>query len=247
MRDLNDDELAAHTAAKRQLDFDDLQREVSGQEAGRMRRFLSSGDPRAMSNEKKKAKEQAYRDLLDQLLQDPEYKALYIELSDKLGTAERDADTAIEMIQRQLQLAEQAILNMETAAAKGPDGNPVFRYADGRVVNADGEDLPPEIAEGIQWPDNAPSAEDYFTAKRQRDDLAVHLDNLHTYRNEVLGDIRHRYDDRENPMSKDDMRDALQTIEANADIATGFAIQEAPDEKPAKPITSPAFIPAALN
>jgi hypothetical protein len=212
-----------------------------------MRRFLSPDDPRAMSSAKKKAKERAYRDLLDELLQDPEYKALYIELGDTLGTAERDADLAIETVQRQMQLAEQAIRDMQTSAPKGPDGKPVFRYADGRVVNADGEDLPPEIAEGIQWPDDAPSARHYFAAKRQRDDLAVHLDNLHTYRNDVLGDIRDRYDDRENPMSEDDMRDALQTIEDNADIATGFAIQEAPDAKPATPITSPAFIPADLN
>lgn len=215
MSDLTDEEIAAQQAAdRRQLDFDDLQREVTGQDGARMRRFLSPDDPRVMSAEKKAAKERAYRDLLDRLLLDPEYQALYTDLGDKLGQAEAETDSAIAMIQHQLRVADQAIADMEAAAAKGPDGQPVFRAPDGRVVNAEGQELPPEIAAGIQWPANAPTAEDYFAAKRRRDDLETHLEDLHIYRNDTLGGIRHRYDDRDDPISKDDLRDVLEQIEA---------------------------------
>lgn len=214
MRDLTENEIiAAKAADKRQLDFDDLQRETTGQDGARMQRFLSPNDPRSMNAEKKRQKERAYRDLLDHLLQDPEYRALYEDLGDKLRDAETQAATAITLIEEKLNKADQVLEDMKRRAAKDPDGRPVFRYADGRVVNADGEEIPPEIAAGIQWPENASSAEDYFAAKRHQNDLSTQLDGLRIYRNDVLRDIRHRYDDRDNPMSKDDMRVALEEIE----------------------------------
>lgn len=214
MRDLTDDEIiAARAADKRQLDLDDLQREITGQDGARIRRFLSPNDPRSMTSEQRRQKERTFRDLLDRLLQDPEYRALYQDLGKKLRDAETQTDTAIALVEEKLNKADQLLEGMERRAAKGPDGRPVFRYADGRVVNADDEELPPEIAAGIQWPENAPSAEDYFAAKRHRDDLSTQLDELNIYRNNVLGDIRHRYDDRDNPMSKDDLKDALEDID----------------------------------
>ncbi len=242
MRNPSDEDVAAQQAAdRRQLDFDDLQREVTGQDGARMRRFLSPDDPRVMSAEKKAAKERAYRDLLDRLLLDPEYQALYTDLGDKLGQAEAETDSAIAMIQHQLRVADQAIADMEAAAAKGPDGQPVFRAPDGRVVNAEGEELPPEIAAGIQWPANAPSAEDYFAAKRRRDDLETHLEDLHIYRNYTLGGIRHRYDDRDDPMSKDDMRDALKRIDEARPEALSVSVRH--ESANATPDITPSAFP----
>jgi len=248
MRDLTDEEMAAQKAAdKRQLDFDDLQREVTGQDGARMRRFLSPDDPRVMSAEKKAAKERAYRDMLDRLLLDPEYRALYSELGDRLGHAEAETDSAIAAIQQQLRVADQELADMEAAAAKGPDGGPVFRRADGRVVSAEGEELPPEIAAGIQWPANAPIAEDYFAAKRRRDDLDAHLDDLHIYRNDTLGGIRHRYEDRDDPMSKDDMRDALDDIQAlRPELSRTVAPESKAPESPIASLTA-LELPMTLN
>ncbi|MGJ8628268.1 MAG: hypothetical protein ACSHXB_15010 [Sulfitobacter sp.] len=199
---------------KRQVDFDDLQREVAGQDVGRITRFLGENDPRSVAGQKKKAGERTYRNLLDQLMRDAEYNALYIDLGQKLGDAERDADDVLARIERDLIALADRIAEMENDAARGPDGAPVFRYADGRVVDANGEAVPIEIAEGILWPGDAPSAEDYFGAKQQQTALQEQRREWSDYRNDVLGDVRNRYDDVDAPMSKSDMRDAIVDIEA---------------------------------
>ncbi len=53
MRDLTDKESIAQSINdKRQLDFDDLQRETSGQDVGRMARFLGENDPRSVAGKR---------------------------------------------------------------------------------------------------------------------------------------------------------------------------------------------------
>lgn len=197
---------------QRKEDLDDLQRELSGQDGARVQRFLRDDDPRSREGRRKKA-ERRFRDLLERLLDDPEYRALYEQLGNELSSAEYDADSAISDLEQKLADLQIQIDALENAAARGPDGQPVFKTADGRVVSADGQALPREIADGIIWPANAPTAEDYFALKQSHRDFTDLLDQWRTYRFDVLGDIRDRYDDRDNPMSKDDLRDAIQRIE----------------------------------
>lgn len=172
----------------------------------------------ASYNEEVKEREKkarAYRDALDRLLiSDPEFRPMYEELGAKLHEAETGADNNIADLEAAL-LGQQAInQGMRDAAAKLPGGKAVFRYADGRVIDEDRNGAPPEIADGIIWPESAPSAEDYFTGLQREADIRTSLEDWRTYRNDTLGGIRNSYDDREIPMSKDEMRDALEEIEA---------------------------------
>lgn len=89
----------------RRRDFDDQQNELAGRENGRMARF-GVGISRAQKLKEKERKERAYRDALDRLLLDPEYRKLYEELGDKLGAAEFEADIEIARLQEQLRLIE---------------------------------------------------------------------------------------------------------------------------------------------
>jgi len=164
-----------------------------------------------------------------------------------LSDAERSADQTIADIQIALRKLEDDIADMEARAAKTLDGKPVFRTADGRVVNADGEQLPPEIAAGIQWPANAPNAEDYFAAKQRQGELIAGLEEWQGYRNDTLGGIRDRYEDRENPMSKDDLRAAQDAIEQSTPAISGLEITPASVEvQPAVSATS-QNIPTTLR
>ena len=136
---------------------------------------------------------------------------------------------------------------MEARAAKTLDGSPVFRTADGRVVNADGEDLLPEIAAGIQWPANAPTAEEYFDAKQRHDELTTSLEEWHGYRNDTLGGIRDRYEERDNPMSKGELRDAQDAIERSApSLASLEIVPASTDTQPIVSVTA-QNIPTALR
>lgn len=196
----------------RRRDFDDQQNELAGRENGRMARF-GVGISRAQKLKEKERKERAYRDALDRLLLDPEYRRLYEELGEKLGSAEIEADIEIARILEQLQQVEQDIELMESKAARDPDGNLVLQFDDGRVVYADGSEVPADVTDCILWPPGAPSAEDYFAAKDNHAALQVHLQDWLAYRNDVLGGIRDRYDDPDNPFEdKDGLRGALTNI-----------------------------------
>ncbi|MEP0505211.1 MAG: hypothetical protein ABJD13_12035 [Paracoccaceae bacterium] len=201
------------TDTRRRQDFEDQQNELAGRDTGRMTRF-GVGNTRAQELKDREKKERAYRDALDRLLAtDPEYRRLYEELGDKLGKAETQADNTIENLQAGLLAQQDANQDMLDRAPK-VDGKAVFRTTDGRVVDEDGNRIDAIIAAGIIWPDDAPTAEEYFVGKAREDELSAALDNWQNYRNDTLGGIRDRYDDRDDPMSKQDLTDALDEISA---------------------------------
>lgn len=233
---------------RKRLDLQDYGHEVAGLEAGRMARF-GIGTARKLEVKEKERSERAYRNALDRLLLDPEYRRLYEKLGERLTAAETDADTAIAMIEEQLRLAAREIEIMESAAARDPDGKLVFQYADGRVVYADGSEVPAEIAAGIMWPEGAPSAEDYFAAKDRYAEWQVRLAEWQTYRNDVLGGIRDRYDDQDNPFKDtDDLKDALDRIEEQRpELTTSKVDPPDPDRNVATADLSALNKPSSLN
>lgn len=225
--------------ARRRLDELDYNDAISGQDSGRMGRF--GGMSRKRDEQEKKKAEKAFRDALEQLLQDPEYRALYEELGSRLASAEIEADTVIADLEATLQDLDAQIADMEARAAKGPDGNPVFKLDDGRVVDTSGEDLPPEIADGIIWPPNAPSGDDYFDIKTRRSDNADLLTRWLDYRHDTLGGIRDRYDDRENPQVIDGLRGDLDAIEAIR--PSEFSLQPAAPKDVTAALPNPTAFP----
>ncbi|WP_299587632.1 hypothetical protein [uncultured Tateyamaria sp.] len=246
MVDVTPRDVATGRAAKDHQDFVDLQNEISGADTGRMRKFLSPDDDRTPEGKRKKAEREQTRRTLEDLMRDPEYARLYVEFGDRLGTAETGADTALAAIQQMLDAAQQDVSDMEVNAARDPDGRAVFQYVDGRVVYADGTDVDPDIAAGIIWPPNAPSAEEYFAAKDRVQSLQDSMRDWTTYRYDVLGDMRDRYDDKDNPMDKDDLRHDLDRIEK---LRPELRELNAPPPSPEKPDTglSALNVPMALN
>lgn len=192
--------------------FNDLQNEISGRETGRISRFLTA-DGRSFRTDEKRQKDKAYRDVLDMLLAtDPEYFALYTRLGDELSSGEAEADSIIANLQSAIDALEQQIEVMRAGAPRLPDGRLVFRYIDGRVVDEAGALVSPEIAEGIIWRKGSPSAEQYFDALEKRQSTYDLLEQWVAYRQDYLGYLRNRYDDRAEPMTKDELKEALDDI-----------------------------------
>ena len=82
------------------------------------------------------------------------------------------------------------------------------------MVDRSGRELPRAIADGIIWPPNSTSAEAWFDAQAERARLTEDVAQWEDYRLGTLGDIRDRYEDRDAPMSENDLRDALDAIES---------------------------------
>lgn len=227
--ELTEEDLAREDAARFRQRAEDYHFAISGEETGR--RNGHGGRARREAELAKETRLRAFRDALERMLQDPEYRALYEELGTRLAEAEYDADAVIADLEASLRDLDAQISDMEARAAKGPDGQPVFKTADGRVVDAHGRELPPEIAAGIIWPPGAPSAEDYFDAKDQRVATDALLDDWRGYRNDTLGGLRDRHSDRDDPMTKDEMRDALRKIQESAPRSKTVEIAE-PESSP---------------
>lgn len=240
---LTDEEMAKARDARLRLERDDYHNAISGLETGRMLRFGAKS--KAQVEAKQRKADRVFQDALDRLLADPEYRILYEQLGDRLAEAERTADQALANIQTAIDTLDDQIAEMEVHAARGPDGLPVFRTADGRVVNAYGEELPAEIAEGIIWPPNAPSAEAYFSARDRRSYLRSQLEDWQGYRNETLGGLRHRYDDRDEPMSKDELKGALDALDAARPPA--ISMEASPTSQEAALSTTPMVFPKIGN
>lgn len=231
---------------RRQQDRDDLQNEVAGRETGRMKKFLTA-DGSDTNAEKKRRKDRAFQDALERLLAtDLEYRALYEALGDRLGSAEVEADEAIAALRVEIDNLDTLINDMRDQAARLPDGRPVFRHADGRVVDENGDAIAPELAEGVIWPTDAPSAEDYFAATDKRAALWDLMGQWEAYRNDTLGGIRDRYDDRNDPMSKDDLKDALDQIETVRPKSISFE-QDLIVRERAAPVTQAKAFPVIKN
>lgn len=115
---------------------------------------------------------------LQEAMQDPANAAAYSALVDLLDCAESRTATAIAG-------AKADIAAMEPSAGRLSGGVAVFRDANGDVFIADGEPVDPDVAAGVQWPENAPSREDYQQRKKE-------LEDLYRYLIDVLGGARDR-------------------------------------------------------
>ena len=232
---------------RRQRDFEDLQHELTGHDVGRISRFLAEDDDRSPEARRRKREKEAEQRRLADLLLNPVYRATYEQLGSELSAAEMDADQTIQSYETAIQVAEQRLSDMETGAARGPNGDPVFRYADGRVVDAEGQTLAPEIAAGISWPPDAPSAEEYFAAKEHLAALEGELNQWRGYRTDTLGSIRDRYESDGDPMSLDEMEDALSRMDAERPNTLSLQVNPT-DQRSVEPQASASIsLPMTLN
>lgn len=187
--------------SRNEIDFKDQQDELAGRENGRMKRFLSPEARPEVQEEKRR--EAAYQSMLDYLLlNDPEYRALYEKVRDRLDEIERAVAEA-------LQEVNECITQMEENAHT-LNGKKVFFSRDGkRAYTEDGEELSATDMARITRSEDAPTWEDYDAAKRERDDIT-------RYQDDVLNPIKERINDKENPVPKDELEGMLDDL--NKDV-----------------------------
>lgn len=185
----------------------DYGNEAAGRATGRMKRHLpGEASPEAAQ---KRRDEDARRMMsaLEQMLLDPVYRARYEVFGAFLSEAESKADTLIEQAEAALAAINAEVVDAIDAAPK-LNGKAIFRFADGRVIDEDGNEIPPELSQGIIWPDGAMSADEFAALLDRREHADTQLRHMYNFRTD-LGEIRHRYDDEGNPITVDEM-DALE-------------------------------------
>lgn len=186
-----DDFIKAMQRAKLRAEtFSDHQAAIAGRETGRILPRIGQNTPDAESGSSKRFADTV--DLLTNLqamLQDPEYAKAYTRVKGLLADAERLTENA-------LIEGEAALEEIVARAVKLSDGRAVFKDKDGNVRTEDGAIVDVAIAAGIDWPDDAPSYEDYEQRKHR-------VDGLREYQVDVLGNARDELEDEVSPPSKE--------------------------------------------
>ncbi|MDJ0683492.1 MAG: hypothetical protein QNJ84_02210 [Alphaproteobacteria bacterium] len=203
--------------AEQRQDRDDYNNEMAGRETGRIHRFFQKERPGSPHDRDRKARrEHAALTALMALLADPAYAALYQDTVDMVNDHAAKAEAALEDAEQALATAEARLDELLQNAARLPDGRRVFRDADGTLHAEDGAPIDPVDAEGILWPDDAPSYEDYLAHRRAVADARQKVEDWRDYLVSVIGVARDRLSDEDNPLTADELRELQDRIRDQA-------------------------------
>lgn len=220
-RDIPDNDKPTLNAAEKRSaqDFDDHQAAIAGRSTGRILPRLGQNTPDAQSRRDRKHGD-AIETLsnLQLMMQDPEYAALYNDVSGLLDRAEEATERALGQAELALIQSSDTLNDTLANANKLPDGTAVFKDANGNVWTANGRLVDKSEAESIVWADGAASYEDYLQQKEAVENAQLRIEELRLYQVDVLGNARDRLEDEENPLSKDELEALKNDIESGLEV-----------------------------
>ena len=198
-----------------QQNLDDLNNELRGTDVGRMSRFLSP-EVRDITNGDRKRdkdlKDVIHQTMLDLLLMDDDYRQLYDDAMDRLRNLEDATQRALdEALIEQSKSQEQLRETLERAAML--DGQRVFKDARGRVWTEHDQRVKQSDADRIEWKGNEPSREDYQADRANADASQRRVDDIRAYQTDTLGDARDRLTDKDNPLTKDELKGLIEDFD----------------------------------
>lgn len=175
--------------------------EAAGLDGSRRARFGVSDAENSVGGKEKSEKERIARTLRWLLLNDAEYARLHGEAMTAIRLASQQAQDLITLIETELAAIHGIIADIMDSAAQLPDGTRVFRDEGGVVRYVDGEIVPDDLAETIEWGGDEPG----YEYQRQVYDRESQLtDALHVARGMQveLGGYRNELTNNENAAEK---------------------------------------------
>lgn len=193
-------------------DYSDLQNEIAERDVPRAKRFLTQSAAVDGDQSKRREKRERHSALMQRLMTDPAYQALYEETWSMLREAEANAEANIAAAAEILDQAKAELQEAQDNASTLPDGTRVFRTADGRVLDEDGHEIESDELDRITWRNDAPTYEEYLRRKQAVADAQAQHDAWLHYQTDVLGTARGRLTDQDNPLSPEELKEIQQQI-----------------------------------
>lgn len=205
----------AQSERLRQQDLEDLNHELAGVDVGRIRRFLSP-DAFDAINGQRKAKSRLddliHQTMLDMMLMDQEYRLLYDDAMNRLRELEEATQQVLDKALSDLAKSRDHLQDtMDRAAIL--DGQRVFQDAKGHVWTEHDQRVKQTDAERIEWKGSEPSREDYLADREQVDISQQRVDGIREYQTDALGNARERLTDKDNPLTKDELRTLIEDFD----------------------------------
>lgn len=196
-------------------DLEDLDHESAGVDVGRIARHLGSeNNPRNIKSKQERADKQ-FRTMLDLLLLDAEYRALYEDALNRLGDLENATQRAIEKAEQEITQAQQGLQDILDRAPV-LDGVRVFKDKDGNVWTEHGAQVKDQDVERIEWRGDEPSHEEFMAGTSNLEQKIQAHKELLEYQTDVLGSARGKLTDPNNPLKKDELSGFIRNIEDSA-------------------------------
>ncbi|MGJ8690800.1 MAG: hypothetical protein ACSHXZ_14920 [Gammaproteobacteria bacterium] len=199
-------ESKAATERKRQLDFDDLQRELSGVDVGRIARFLSP-EVRDAIHEAKTGQSRfgmKLSALVSLLMDDPEYARMYDAAVDENRAARNKHNAFEDRLEQSTLRAREDVDHSTEQAVTLPDGRKAHLDKDGVAWAVDNERIDSAVAEGIDWTGH--ETRESHLAKVKRLSALEELEQQSNGLGMRLGEIADALHDEDTPPSKDELK-----------------------------------------
>lgn len=168
-------------------DYIDYHNELSGNEVGRIARFLSA-DARALLIEKRTGRNPNGLSALDMmLLSSPEYAQAYQSTMNALEEAESATERALDKLESKLVNAKTSLQSTLDNAAELADGTKVFLDKDNKFRKINGDILDDGLATQIELQGNELSYETYADQKKSVQAIEDTIYEVRIYQTDVLG------------------------------------------------------------
>lgn len=212
------DDLHQAALQKRAVDFADQQAELGDHNGGKAERFTTATEKARRQRARQGRSTEAGLSLHQRLMLSASYHAAYERLGEVLAKAEQAIAGALSQSAERLVALRQAMEAVRENAARLPDGTRVYRDEEGRIWSEDGRNFD-HMGDVIVWPENASGLSDFTGA---RDAIEAEIENSARLRRiEIdIGEIRDRYEDDENAMTRDEIEAAMEEAQKVSE-ATG--------------------------
>ena len=213
------------------LDFDDLQLELMGEDGPRQQRFLSEEVFEDRSGRSGKNRRGLEATRLAQLTAQLALEQQRQVVRDAIVAAETRAEAALMLWKAALDERQTNLDDLLANAARIPGGDYVFMDASGVVRAEDGSAIDPAVADGVIWPDGAPSYEELLATRESVAEARTAISTIERFQVEVIGTARDRV---ESPDATAEDLTAIQTAlerelpTPSSDSAKGLSQKPAP-------------------
>jgi hypothetical protein len=199
--------------------LDDFNNEMAGREVGKINRFVA--DSAAPNGDSKKHRDRGHVDLhvsaLDALRRNAEYEALYQQTLQFLSDLAGEAEATINDLSATLDALLKDQGTMLDAAPQLPDGRFVFEDNEGNVRDQHGQIIAELSADDINWPEDAPSFENWQELEARIDSTQARLEGWLDLRDNHIAPAQERMADEDNPLSMDEMKAILEDQQTRAE------------------------------
>lgn len=174
----------------------DLQNEIAGREVGKQNRFGVGENLTATELQKKEEKERYALAAVMDLMDNPEYAALYNETKNFAHDLMRMTEEEITRANKSLEVLYQERAALLENSNKLDDGTIIFRDEHGNVFDENGDQIfDPVALESVVWKDGATTQEQFAANRDQIGSTLNEVDELTNYQVEILGDVIVKFDD----------------------------------------------------